>query len=52
LEKKGPRVQIIIPALGLETQMAFKGEANAGDEIKVAVSSCKIPESEISIIQI
>jgi exoribonuclease-2 len=51
LEKKGPRVQISIPALGLETQTAFKGEANPGDEIKVAVSKCKIPEAEIIVIQ-
>jgi exoribonuclease-2 len=51
LEKKGPRVQIIIPALGLETQTAFKGEANPGDQIQVAVSKCKIPESEIIMIQ-
>jgi exoribonuclease-2 len=51
LEKKGPRAQIIIPALGLETQTAFKGEVKPGDEIKVAVSTCKIPESEIIMIQ-
>jgi exoribonuclease-2 len=51
LEKKGPRVQIIIPELGFETQIAFKGDVNPGDEIKVAVSSCKIPESEIHMIQ-
>jgi exoribonuclease-2 len=50
LEKKGPRIQIIIPALGFETQTAFKGEAKPGDEIQVAVSSCKIPESEIVVI--
>jgi exoribonuclease-2 len=51
LEKKGPRVQIIIPALGLETQTVSKGDAKPGDEIQVAVSSCKIPESEIVMIQ-
>ncbi len=47
LAKKGPHVQIIIPALGLETQTAFKGDINPGDEIKVSVSSCKIPETEV-----
>lgn len=51
LEKKSPRGQIIIPELGLETQTAFKGDVKPGDEIKVSVSSCKIPESEIHVVQ-
>jgi exoribonuclease-2 len=52
LERKGPRVQIIIPALGLETLTAMKGEVNPGDEIKVSVSKCKIPEAEIVVIPV
>ncbi len=50
LDKKGPRVQIIIPELGLETQVATREPSDPGDTIQVAVSSCKIPESEIFVI--
>jgi exoribonuclease-2 len=50
MEKKGPRVLVMIPALGLETQAAVKTGLEPNDPVKLTVSSVKIPEAEAAFV--
>ena len=47
LEKKGPRAMVLIPALGLETQAALKGNVEPNDPVRLTVSAVSIPKGEI-----
>ncbi|MDR2517092.1 MAG: RNB domain-containing ribonuclease [Spirochaetaceae bacterium] len=46
LEKKGNRAVVIIPALGLETQVSLKAGNEPNSLIRLALVSTKIPEAE------
>jgi exoribonuclease-2 len=46
LDRKGNRGQIIIPALGLETQAALKGSPAPNDSIQLILRSVNIPAAE------
>ena len=46
LEKKGNRAVVIIPALGLETQVSLKAEGEPNSVVRLALVSAKIPEAE------
>lgn len=46
LEAKGARSTVLIPALGLETQAALKGDAEPNDPVKLTVSAVNIPKGE------
>jgi exoribonuclease-2 len=46
LEKRGGRAVAMIPALGLETQVAAGSGAAPNDTLDLALASVKIPESE------
>jgi exoribonuclease-2 len=47
LEKKGSRAVVIIPSLGLETQVSLKSGAGPNDTVKLTLVSVKIPEAEV-----
>jgi exoribonuclease-2 len=47
LDRKGNRGTVLIPALGLETQVSFRGTEEPNDKVSVKVTSVKIPEGEI-----
>jgi exoribonuclease-2 len=47
LEKKGARATVIIPALGLETQISLKSGAEPNDTVRLTLVSVKIPEAEV-----
>ncbi|MDR2185474.1 MAG: RNB domain-containing ribonuclease [Treponema sp.] len=46
IEKKGSRSVVMIPALGLETQIVTKNDTAPNDPLTLTLSSVKIPESE------
>jgi exoribonuclease-2 len=46
LEAKGPRSTVLIPALGLETQAALKGDAEPNDPVRLTVTAVNIPRGE------
>jgi exoribonuclease-2 len=46
MEKKGGRAVLIIPALGLETQAAVKGEPEPNQELTLTLGGVRIPEAE------
>jgi exoribonuclease-2 len=46
MEKKGGRATLSIPALGLETQAAVKGEPEPNEELTLTLGGVKIPEAE------
>jgi exoribonuclease-2 len=46
LEKKGGRATVIIPALGLETQVSLKSGAEPNDAVTLTLVSVKIPDGE------
>jgi len=46
LEKRGNRWLVVIPALGLETQVSLRGEVAPNDRIKLALKSANIPAGE------
>jgi exoribonuclease-2 len=54
MEKKGNRFVVMIPALGLETQVAARGSASGdlgpNDPLTLTLSSVKIPEAEAVFI--
>jgi exoribonuclease-2 len=50
MEKKGGRFVVMIPALGLETQVAARGDLAPNDTITLTFSSVKIPEAEAVFI--
>jgi exoribonuclease-2 len=43
LEKKGSKAVVMIPALGLETQVALKRDAEPNDPVKLSLLSVRIP---------
>ena len=47
LDRKGNRGTVIIPALGLETQLNLRGNEEPNEEVKLSLSSVKIPEAEV-----
>jgi exoribonuclease-2 len=50
MEKKGPRAAVLIPALGLETQVPLKEEKEPNAPLRLILSSVKIPEGEINFV--
>jgi exoribonuclease-2 len=46
LEKKGSKVQALIPALGLDTQVSLKKEAAPNETVTLRLMSLRIPEGE------
>jgi exoribonuclease-2 len=46
MEKRGVRYVILIPALGIETQAAVRGDPEPNTPIVLTLSSVKIPEGE------
>ena len=48
LDRKGNRATVIIPALGIETQVNIRGDEKPNDTINLKLSSVKIPEGEVS----
>jgi exoribonuclease-2 len=46
MEKKGGRAVLIIPALGLETQVAVQEEPEPNQELTLTLGAVKIPEAE------
>ncbi|GHV70559.1 exoribonuclease II [Spirochaetia bacterium] len=46
VDKKGSRAVLMIPALGLETQVPLRGKADFNDTVRAALSSVRIPEAE------
>jgi exoribonuclease-2 len=46
MEKRGGRAVLIIPALGLETQAAVKGEPEPNQELTLTLGGVRIPEAE------
>jgi exoribonuclease-2 len=47
LDRKGSRGTVIIPALGIETQLNLRGNENPNDKISLSFSSARIPEGEV-----
>jgi exoribonuclease-2 len=47
MEKKGNRAVVMIPALGLETQVSLKNNAEPNDPVRLTLVSVKIPEGEL-----
>jgi exoribonuclease-2 len=46
MDRKGNRAAILVPALGIETQVNLRGEAGPNDPVKLTLSSVRIPEGE------
>ncbi|MDR3147042.1 MAG: RNB domain-containing ribonuclease [Treponema sp.] len=46
LEKRGPKAQILIPALGLDTQVSLKHEAAPNETLSLRLMALRIPEGE------
>jgi hypothetical protein len=46
LETKGNRAAVLIPALGLETQTALKGDVEPNDPVKLTLAAVNIPKGE------
>jgi len=46
LDRKGNKGTVIIPALGLETQLGLRGNEEANDKVILSLSRVKIPEGE------
>ena len=46
LDRKGSRGTVVIPALGLETQVSLRGTEEPNDRIRLKLISAKIPEGE------
>jgi exoribonuclease-2 len=51
VDRKGNRGVVIIPDLGLETQVPLKGDLKPNDPVRLAVSSVRIPEGEAVFIE-
>jgi exoribonuclease-2 len=47
LEKKGNRAVVLIPALGLETQAAMKGDVEPNDPVRLKLTAVRVPEGEM-----
>jgi exoribonuclease-2 len=50
MEMRGNRGVIMIPALGIETQVAIKKETAPNEEVSLTLSSVKIPEAEVGFV--
>jgi exoribonuclease-2 len=50
LEKRGNRALVLIPALGLETQVALKGGEEPNEAVSLTLKSVRIPEAEANFI--
>jgi len=50
LDKKGSRVTVIIPALGVETQINLRTNVESNENVSLSLSSVKIPEGELNFI--
>jgi exoribonuclease-2 len=48
MDVRGPRSLVMIPALGLETQIALRKEPFPNDEIRLTLTRVKIPEAELT----
>jgi exoribonuclease-2 len=46
LEKRGSLTRVLIPALGLDTQLSLKREAAPNDPVSLSLVSLRIPEGE------
>ena len=46
LDRKGSRGVVIIPSLGLETQVSLRGSEEPNDNVKLKLLSVRIPEGE------
>ena len=52
LEKKGNRAVVMIPALGLETQVPLQGDAEPNGVVKLVLKSVNIPQGEAVFVMI
>jgi exoribonuclease-2 len=50
VDRRGNKGTVIIPALGLETQLNFRGNEEPNDEVKLGLSTVKIPEGEAGFL--
>ncbi|MDR2797546.1 MAG: hypothetical protein LBB80_04320, partial [Treponema sp.] len=50
LEKRGNRSLVMIPALGLETQVAVKGDLEPNEQVLLTLSSVRIPETDMVFV--
>ncbi|MDR2759826.1 MAG: RNB domain-containing ribonuclease [Spirochaetaceae bacterium] len=50
LEKRGNRALVLIPALGLETQISLKGGEELNETVALTLKSVRIPEAEANFI--
>ena len=50
LEKRGNRALVLIPALGLETQVSLKGGEEPNETVSLTLKSVRIPEGEANFI--
>ena len=48
LDRKGNKGVVIVPALGLETQVSLRSSEAPNDTVRLGLSSVKIPEGEVS----
>jgi exoribonuclease-2 len=48
LDRKGARGTVIIPALGIETQVSLRASEGANDKVSLNLSSVRIPEGEVN----
>jgi exoribonuclease-2 len=46
VEKRGPKAQLFIPALGLDTQLSLKREAAPNETLPLRLAALRIPEGE------
>jgi hypothetical protein len=45
-EKRGARGLVLIPALGLQTQVPLRGDLEPNDPVSLVLAAVKIPEAE------
>ena len=50
LDRKGNKGTLIVPALGIETQVNLRGNEEPNENVKLKFSSVKIPEGEINFV--
>ena len=50
LDRKGNKGTVIIPAMGIETQVNLHGTEEPNDKVNIKLSSVKIPEGEVSFV--
>ena len=50
LDRKGNKGTVLIPALGIETQLTLSGSETYNDAVKVSVSSVQIHKREVSFV--